>query len=68
MMLKKLITKKERTVMIKSLSKGFIATIIAAISMLVVNGCVQKKVDVSKPAAYVGAEKCKECHEKLYAG
>ncbi|NOZ85653.1 MAG: hypothetical protein GXP49_05215 [Deltaproteobacteria bacterium] len=55
----------------KGLSSG-VAVIIAisAASLLMINGCVKgrPKADISKPAVYVGAEKCKECHERIYAG
>ncbi len=47
----------------------FVMLMVFLMLMLAVNGCVQKKkVDLSKPATYVGADKCKECHERLYAG
>lgn len=52
----------------KLLSIGFTAVMLAAISMLIVNGCAKKKVDISKSAMYVGAAKCKECHEGIYNG
>lgn len=53
----------------KSLVTGFAVTAVAIAALLIVNGCVEpKRVDLSKPASYVGADKCKECHEQLYDG
>jgi len=52
----------------KSLITGLVVIVMAAISMLIVNGCIPKKVDISKPANYVGSEKCKECHVEIYNG
>lgn len=52
----------------KNLSIGFIVIMMVAISMLIINGCAKKAVDISKPATYVGAKECKECHEGIYNG
>ena len=44
------------------------AAIIIPAAMIIINACVKKPVRTGKPATYVGSEKCRDCHEKLYEG
>lgn len=52
----------------RGLLRGLTATVMMLFAMLLFTGCAKQKVDISKPANYVGAEECKECHEAIYDG